>query len=559
MQFLPSTWEAYGVDANNDGKRDPYNPVDAICAAARYLRAAGGDKDLRRGIFAYNHADWYVDEVLLYAKSYGKLPDDLVGSLTGLTEGAQFPVAAKSRYADDVSERGKSSGPKSTNIFSKQGAPVVAVNDGVIKDIGHDAKRGNFFVLEDAYGNRYTYSGLESLASSYPAPKDKPLSPKDFELVKPKTDSKPSGPATAGLQRRAGLHQTQEGLLRTRQRALAKRGAVNAEDIRDRLFALPQRPHNRDQAGLTGQLDSLMGKHMPGYSTFKGYLADVFQFDPKDSTMEPLRKGSRVVGGTVLGKIGKVDGTAPHVNFAIRPAGKKSPNINPKPVLDGWKLLEATELYKVQGKNPLVDGASVGQVLLMGKEALERRVLADPAVEIYSCGRQDIQTGQIDRRVLAGIEYLVARGYRLTITSLKCGHSYLTASGNVSEHSSGNAMDIAIVNGIPILGHQGKGSITENVLHDMLKLQGPMRPHQLISLMNLGGPSFALSDHADHIHVGFRPAGGSNVGDEFKQLLKPDQWERLINRIAKIPQPEVPTKPSKYALSAKGKRGSRGD
>ena len=43
MQFIPSTWAAYGVDANNDGRKDPYNPVDAICAAARYLRAAGGD------------------------------------------------------------------------------------------------------------------------------------------------------------------------------------------------------------------------------------------------------------------------------------------------------------------------------------------------------------------------------------------------------------------------------------------------------------------------------------------------------------------------------------
>ena len=104
MQFIPSTWAAYGVDANSDGRKDPYNPVDAICAAARYLRAAGGDKDLRQAIFAYNHADWYVDEVLLYANQYGKLPDALVGSLTGLTEGAHFPVAADARYADDIND-----------------------------------------------------------------------------------------------------------------------------------------------------------------------------------------------------------------------------------------------------------------------------------------------------------------------------------------------------------------------------------------------------------------------------------------------------------------------
>ena len=106
MQFLPSSWEAYGLDANGDGRKDPYNPVDAICAAAHYLKARRRrPSDLYDAIFAYNHADWYVQEVLLYARAYGKLPTDLVGSLTGLTEGAHFPVAADARYADDISAR----------------------------------------------------------------------------------------------------------------------------------------------------------------------------------------------------------------------------------------------------------------------------------------------------------------------------------------------------------------------------------------------------------------------------------------------------------------------
>ena len=68
MQFIPSSWRAYGVDANKDGKKDPYNPVDAIFAAGRYLKAAGYEKDVRRSIFAYNHADWYVDSVMLRAR-----------------------------------------------------------------------------------------------------------------------------------------------------------------------------------------------------------------------------------------------------------------------------------------------------------------------------------------------------------------------------------------------------------------------------------------------------------------------------------------------------------
>ena len=97
---MPATWKHYGVDANKDGLKDPYNPVDAIFAAARYLRAAGADKDMRRAIFAYNHADWYVDSVLLRARVIGGLPADLVGSLTGLTQG-RFPVLRQATYADE--------------------------------------------------------------------------------------------------------------------------------------------------------------------------------------------------------------------------------------------------------------------------------------------------------------------------------------------------------------------------------------------------------------------------------------------------------------------------
>jgi cell wall-associated NlpC family hydrolase len=72
MQFMPSTWETYGVDANGDGVKDPFNPEDAIFAAAGYLHAAGMPTDTYGAIFAYNHADWYVAEVLSNAACYAK-------------------------------------------------------------------------------------------------------------------------------------------------------------------------------------------------------------------------------------------------------------------------------------------------------------------------------------------------------------------------------------------------------------------------------------------------------------------------------------------------------
>ena len=70
MQFMPSTWAAYGVDADGDGSRDPADPDDAIHAAARYVSASGAPRDWYRAVFAYNHADWYVQRVLAQADAY---------------------------------------------------------------------------------------------------------------------------------------------------------------------------------------------------------------------------------------------------------------------------------------------------------------------------------------------------------------------------------------------------------------------------------------------------------------------------------------------------------
>jgi Transglycosylase SLT domain len=63
MMFMPETWSSYGVDANGDGKKDPFNPEDAIFAAARYLRASGAPANWHDAIYAYNHAEWYVERI----------------------------------------------------------------------------------------------------------------------------------------------------------------------------------------------------------------------------------------------------------------------------------------------------------------------------------------------------------------------------------------------------------------------------------------------------------------------------------------------------------------
>jgi hypothetical protein len=576
MQFIPSSWRAYGTDANRDGEKDPYNPVDAIFAAARYLKAAGAEHDLRRAIFAYNHADWYVDSVMLRARLISGLPADLVGSLTGLTQG-HFPVHARARYADDLAERelrrlGKKTRRqhnaakivdsndrrRSINIYSRRGAPVIAVNDGVVRKIGKSKKLGRFIVLQDVYGNRYTYAHLGKVSRRYPVPKnfDDPRARDDFRYARePREEklAKPTAPASAGAQTRAGDNGDRVAYRRATLQASSTPATPDAQAEKERLFANPARPANREVAEETGQL-----LDQAGFEVFKVYFSKTLRLKPSEVKLKTLKKGSRVIGGTVLGRIGKVSEgpgskLAPHLNFSIRPAGRGAPRIDPKPILDGWKLLEATAIYRAAGRNPFVANPGVGQVLLMSKEVLTRRVLANQDIDVYECGRDDIRSGQIDRRVLATLEFLAASGLRPAVSSLKCGHGHYTKSGNVSHHSSGNAVDIFAINGTPILGHQGKGEITEVTVRKLLTLQGAMQPAQIISLLEIGGPTIAMGDHADHIHVGWQPLYGPNqrLGRQARRLLSNNQWDRFVDRLTDIENPIVRTRPSKYSIRVK--------
>jgi murein DD-endopeptidase MepM/ murein hydrolase activator NlpD len=564
MQFMPSSWRAYGVDANGDKVRDPYNPVDAIFAAARYLRAAGADTDIRGAIWAYNHADWYVDSVLLRAQVIGGLPSNLVGSLTGLTQG-RFPLQAKATYAGELRQRGKrvrdgnaalvveSTGRENIRIFSRDKAAVVAVNDGKITRVGHNRRLGNYVMMQDVYGNTYTYGHLGKVNRRFPSPKPQPVDPEELKL--PTRDTAPAAPASA----------TDAPARKAPKRKLAEKAAPEpvkkaapAAD-KQRLFANPARP-NASAAGGAQQEFERTGE-IDGEETFEGYFRRVFGLGRKDIQLKKLKPGARVVAGTILGRLGSKTGRkAPHLLFEIRPAGRGAPRIDPKPILDGWKLLESTAIYRAAGKNPFFgrDAAnpSIGQILLMSKEALVRRVLSNPRIDLYDCGEQDVLTGQIDRRVLATLEFLAASGLRPSVSSLRCGHGYLTASGNVSHHSSGNAVDIAAINGITISpATQGAGSITELTIQRLLTLQGTMKPDQIISLMKFEGAdnTFAMGDHHDHIHVGWRPLYGTNskLAKQVNAILKPKQWIKLIDRLGEIDNPTVSRKPSKYAVPTK--------
>ena len=246
----PSSWRTYGVDANNDGRKDPYNPVDAIFAAARYLKAADGDKDIRKAIFAYNHAAWYVDCVMLRAKLIGGLPADLVGSLTGLTQG-HFPVARPGalrrrrrreglvRPATSAGQRDPGRGlqrqPPLDQHLRRARAPRSSLcSDGQIKQIGRvHAGSASTSSLQDAYGNHVHVRAPGRLAQPTiprPSPRRQAKQAKAEEEIK-----RAAGPSTTDS--RAGSQ---------RQPSRSRRpGAPRPKGGRPRRAAAPSRPPTR--------------------------------------------------------------------------------------------------------------------------------------------------------------------------------------------------------------------------------------------------------------------------------------------------------------------------
>src|SRR5947209_3319860 len=153
MQFMPETWRQYAVDADGKDKPNPYDPHDAILSAARYLAANGGRRDIRRAVFAYNHAQWYVDDVMLKAQA---IKD--TSSLLGTAKGYSLPLQAKymrqlGRTDDGVDIE-----------TAPDGAVVYSATPGVVSAVASDpAGFGpNYPVIQSSTGplaGKYIYYG----------------------------------------------------------------------------------------------------------------------------------------------------------------------------------------------------------------------------------------------------------------------------------------------------------------------------------------------------------------------------------------------------------------
>ena len=196
--------------------------------------------------------------------------------------------------------------------------------------------------------------------------------------------------------------------------------------------------------------------------------------------------------------------TVSYADTATRLAGQK---LGP----DSWTALLAlhgdptvadravvlAHYYRAVGLDALVRG------LMATRTNLAHRLLRDPRVSMYAGGRADVAAGRIDVRVLALVAYLADRYGQVTVSSLVSGHRLYSRPGVVSAHVYGHAVDIAALAGRPIAGNQEPGGLTESAVRGILLLPAEVQPKQLISLLGLGGASFPLGDHHDHVHVGY--------------------------------------------------------
>ncbi len=635
MQFMPETWLQYGVDALNAGYADPYNPVDAIFAAARYLHAAGASTDLRGAILAYNHSEAYVESVLLRARLFASYPASAIATLTGLTEGrmpvsgaelapnsiipggATAPGAAASGAQDSssatagataVSQPAASAAsaasalPGSTpapspavsgaraeralnapappsqlsELLGRRGAPVVAVEDGRVVGLGVSRKLGRYLVLRDTYGDVFTYAGLGSIAPAYRLPKPAQVQVAHGALAAEEagSDPKPTQAASAGSQPPLTLHV-----------AKAKTGAASRTGHGGYATA---RSENAPRTGPTGASSGIQPEGQSPAGKVRVYAhpdnPDALAADrararaARRGASAPgwtrLVRGSVVAQGTVLGHLGS-NGEEPDASlrFAIRPAGAQSA-VDPQPILANWKQLQIALHPQGAKDGPVLAGATASDAFLLSKAELQSAVLDDPDIKLGACDREQVTAGKVGRRSLALLVFLSRSGLKPTVGELRCGQTAYTAKGPTTTFPAPGTVDIAAINGIPIAGHQGAGTITDITIRTLLTIPAQFAPQRIASLMKYPGAPSTLAAPGYSTYIGIELAGkahgahadngagshpgnaraasaaalGKSVSASTNLVLNTTEWQRLVQQIGALQLSKLSSRPSSSAI-----------
>jgi hypothetical protein len=163
----------------------------------------------------------------------------------------------------------------------------------------------------------------------------------------------------------------------------------------------------------------------------------------------------------------------------------------------------ADRAIALQRYNRAVGLRSLVKGLEWAKPSISKRILSDKRISMYSGGRVDIQAGRVNIRTLVLIAYLAEAHGQVSVSCLISGHRLYSRPGVISAHIYGLAADISVLGGLSILGNSQPGGMTEAAVRNVLLLPAELQPRQVISLLGMGGPSFPMGNHDDHIHVGY--------------------------------------------------------
>ncbi|WP_190259029.1 peptidoglycan DD-metalloendopeptidase family protein [Pelotomaculum schinkii] len=185
MQFMPTTWSGnrdplarddpsapsydtdpkriasyggYGEDADGDGVADPYNPWDAVFAAAHLLKANGFHEDPRKAIYAYNHAEWYVDKILDVASTFTSemLPDATAKGLPVPKD--VYLITSPFGNRPNPYDNTRTEFHQGIDIGAPLGTQVLAVNDGTVLSSGWNDGFGLEIVIDHgSYKTQYAH------------------------------------------------------------------------------------------------------------------------------------------------------------------------------------------------------------------------------------------------------------------------------------------------------------------------------------------------------------------------------------------------------------------
>jgi hypothetical protein len=163
----------------------------------------------------------------------------------------------------------------------------------------------------------------------------------------------------------------------------------------------------------------------------------------------------------------------------------------------------ADQAVALQHYNRAVGLKALVKGLEWAKPSLSKRILRDQRISVYPGGRADIEAGRVNVRIIALIAYLAEAHGQVTVSCLISGHRLYARPGVISAHIYGLAADISSLGGLSIMGNSAPGGMTEEGVRNILMLPSELQPRQVISLLGMGGPSFPMGNHDDHIHVGF--------------------------------------------------------